>query len=75
MPRLKCRHCGREFVYESVGTWPDFPFCSRRCRLVDLGKWIDGEYRISEPAGDVRWKDKTDGRLHRVKKEETHEGA
>jgi hypothetical protein len=25
----------------------DFPFCSRRCKLVDLGKWFDGGYRIS----------------------------
>jgi len=23
-----------------------FPFCSRRCKLVDLGKWFDGEYCI-----------------------------
>jgi hypothetical protein len=23
-----------------------FPFCSERCRLIDLGKWLDGEYRI-----------------------------
>ncbi len=23
-----------------------FPFCSSRCRLIDLGRWIDGEYRI-----------------------------
>lgn len=30
-----------------------FPFCSDRCRLVDLGRWLDGEYRIpGERAGD-----------------------
>jgi endogenous inhibitor of DNA gyrase (YacG/DUF329 family) len=29
--------------------WPAFPFCSERCRVVDLGKWIDEEYRVSEP--------------------------
>ena len=23
-----------------------FPFCSDRCKLVDLGKWLGGEYRI-----------------------------
>jgi endogenous inhibitor of DNA gyrase (YacG/DUF329 family) len=23
-----------------------FPFCSQRCRLVDLGLWFDGQYRI-----------------------------
>ena len=23
------------------------PFCTDRCRLVDLGNWIDGRYRIA----------------------------
>jgi endogenous inhibitor of DNA gyrase (YacG/DUF329 family) len=23
-----------------------YPFCSERCKLVDLGRWIDGKYRI-----------------------------
>jgi uncharacterized protein len=23
-----------------------FPFCSPRCKLVDLGKWLDDKYRI-----------------------------
>ncbi len=27
-----------------------FPFCSKRCRMVDLGKWLGGDYRISRPA-------------------------
>ncbi|MBN1360551.1 MAG: DNA gyrase inhibitor YacG [Sedimentisphaerales bacterium] len=38
-----------------------FPFCSERCRLVDLGAWFDGDYRIparpddasDEPAEDT----------------------
>jgi uncharacterized protein len=25
------------------------PFCSRRCRLADLGKWLDEDYRIADP--------------------------
>ena len=25
---------------------PLYPFCSRRCQLVDLGHWLDGDYRI-----------------------------
>jgi endogenous inhibitor of DNA gyrase (YacG/DUF329 family) len=32
-----------------------FPFCSERCKLVDLGKWFAGEYRIPvapPPEGD-----------------------
>jgi endogenous inhibitor of DNA gyrase (YacG/DUF329 family) len=23
------------------------PFCSERCRLLDLARWIDGDYRIA----------------------------
>ena len=25
------------------------PFCSQRCKLIDLGKWLGGEHAISEP--------------------------
>jgi endogenous inhibitor of DNA gyrase (YacG/DUF329 family) len=30
----------------------DFPFCSDRCRLIDLGKWASGGYVISSPILD-----------------------
>ena len=28
-------------------TAPQFPFCSERCRLLDLGKWASGKYVVS----------------------------
>ena len=31
---------------------PDFPFCSERCRVIDLGKWASGGYVISSPVQD-----------------------
>ena len=31
---------------------PDFPFCSDRCRILDLGKWASGDYRITSPVLD-----------------------
>jgi len=31
---------------------PDFPFCSERCRLLDLGNWSSEKYRISQPVID-----------------------
>lgn len=31
---------------------PDFPFCSERCRLIDLGNWSSEKYKISEPVID-----------------------
>jgi len=30
-----------------------FPFCSPACKLVDLGRWLDGGYRIPGPAESV----------------------
>ena len=30
-----------------------FPFCSQRCKLIDLGRWVDEQYRIDgEKAAD-----------------------
>jgi uncharacterized protein len=29
---------------------PDFPFCSERCRTIDLGNWASGKYVVSTPA-------------------------
>lgn len=36
-------------------TDPEMPFCSERCRLLDLGNWADEKYVISTPArpGDM----------------------
>jgi hypothetical protein len=31
----------------------EFPFCSERCRTIDLGKWASGAYVISAPVKDV----------------------
>jgi len=31
----------------------DFPFCSERCRTIDLGKWASGQYVISSPLKDT----------------------
>jgi endogenous inhibitor of DNA gyrase (YacG/DUF329 family) len=30
--------------------WPDYPFCSARCRKIDLGRWLDEKYAV--PAED-----------------------
>jgi endogenous inhibitor of DNA gyrase (YacG/DUF329 family) len=30
----------------------DFPFCSERCRLLDLGNWASEKYKISSPVFD-----------------------
>jgi hypothetical protein len=53
MPRkkplsLRCPTC-KNIVLRSD---EHFPFCSDRCRLIDLGKWASGGYRISSPILD-----------------------
>ena len=40
--KLKCPICKKEVLFGA----PDFPFCSERCQLIDLGKWASEEYRI-----------------------------
>lgn len=25
---------------------PHYPFCSERCKLIDLGRWLDGKYQV-----------------------------
>jgi len=35
------------------GNWqeyPDYPFCSKRCRIIDLGRWLGEDYRVPEKA-------------------------
>jgi endogenous inhibitor of DNA gyrase (YacG/DUF329 family) len=32
---------------------PSFPFCSPRCRAVDLGKWIGEEYRVVDKQAEL----------------------
>jgi hypothetical protein len=44
--RVKCPTCKKEGDWFS-GRYG--PFCSKRCRLVDLGKWFGEENAISEP--------------------------
>ena len=46
--KLRCPIC-KKAVKSSV---PDFPFCSERCRTIDLGKWASGGYVISTKIND-----------------------
>lgn len=40
---------------------PYFPFCGPRCRQIDLGKWVNEEYRIaSEPGASEEENDPED---------------
>jgi len=45
---LKCPICKKPVAKAAE----DFPFCSERCRLIDLGKWASGQYVVSSPVQD-----------------------
>jgi len=40
-----CLVCGRRLQGEP-SSWPQFPFCSPRCKLIDLGRWLGEGYSL-----------------------------
>jgi uncharacterized protein len=40
---MRCPVCKREFDLESS---PAVPFCSERCRTIDLGRWLGETYHL-----------------------------
>jgi endogenous inhibitor of DNA gyrase (YacG/DUF329 family) len=42
---MRCPICKQQVAAGN----PDFPFCSQRCRIIDLGHWAAEEYVISTP--------------------------
>jgi len=47
--KLRCPICKKAVKANDA----DFPFCSERCRTIDLGKWASGAYVISSPVPDT----------------------
>lgn len=48
MPIYECPTCHAILNCATPAEAPYRPFCSRRCKLVDLGKWLNEEYRVTE---------------------------
>lgn len=42
--KVKCPQCGKEVAWDEGSPWR--PFCSKRCRLIDLGEWASENQRI-----------------------------
>jgi endogenous inhibitor of DNA gyrase (YacG/DUF329 family) len=77
-PRMKCPIC--KIASAPRAQNKAYPFCSDRCRLVDLGRWMSEDYTISEPlwtdpeaaesgagledAGGARTNEDTEDKLH-----------
>lgn len=48
---MKCPICKKKVTLGD----PESPFCSERCRLIDLGNWASGKYVIpGPPATDLK---------------------
>jgi len=47
---IKCPQCNKPVSWQDN---PDRPFCSERCRLLDLGRWADESYRIAGKSQDT----------------------
>lgn len=48
MNKVRCPICDAAMP----GNWqeyPDYPFCSARCRKIDLGRWLGEKYRVADP--------------------------
>ncbi|MEJ2645846.1 MAG: DNA gyrase inhibitor YacG [Gammaproteobacteria bacterium] len=46
---VSCPTCGQPVEWTPANTWR--PFCSERCRLIDLGAWFEEEHRIPGEPG------------------------
>ena len=45
--QIKCPHCGRLTIYSLKNSAR--PFCSDRCKLIDLGEWASESYKVPVP--------------------------
>ena len=56
MKQILCAQCGELTTWEGN---PWRPFCSERCKLIDLGAWAEGKYAI--PTEDAPGTDEEEG--------------
>jgi len=63
---IDCPYCGEPARVDAENSYR--PFCSRRCKLIDLGDWLDESNRIPDPTGSAPggpWDgDEDPGRAH-----------
>ncbi|MBB3169092.1 DNA gyrase inhibitor YacG [Simiduia aestuariiviva] len=60
---LACPICKSQVLWTE--DFPARPFCSERCRLIDLGDWATESHRIAgDPVVDDLMSDDLEGKLH-----------
>lgn len=42
---VKCPKCGAQVAWTAASHWR--PFCSERCKVIDLGAWASERYRVA----------------------------
>lgn len=52
VPTVKCPHCGKAVPWSPASRFR--PFCSERCKLIDLGAWATESHRIPGEALPLR---------------------
>jgi endogenous inhibitor of DNA gyrase (YacG/DUF329 family) len=50
---MRCPICKTPVADEGVARPLTYPFCSDRCKLIDLGRWLDGKYQIPVAEEDL----------------------
>ncbi len=49
--KVRCPQCNGTILWSTDN--PFRPFCSERCKLIDLGQWATGAYRIPQVESDT----------------------
>lgn len=63
-PAVRCPTCGKEVLWTPESQWR--PFCSERCKKIDLGAWANEEYRVPVVEHD----DESDGAIPSVPRQD-----
>ncbi|MFZ6017145.1 MAG: DNA gyrase inhibitor YacG [Nitrospirota bacterium] len=62
--KITCPTCKNTTTWEEN---PWRPFCSERCKLIDLGKWASEEYRIAGGKAEEDQKQRTESNAQKAK--------
>ena len=49
-PEVSCPHCGKSHPWQGN---PFRPFCSERCKLIDLGAWLEEKHAIPGEVAEI----------------------
>jgi len=53
MKTVACPTCKNPVAWSESSRWK--PFCSERCKMIDLGDWIDEKNRIAGPQDTLEY--------------------